>query len=250
MSSWVWLHRFGSPPYFYRVAGTLTPWFAWPAGLLIVAGFVWGLAFAPPDALQSDAYRIIYVHVPSAWLSLMAYTAMAVAAGVGLIWRIKVAHAVAAAMAPAGAVFTAVALVTGMLWGQPMWGTYWEWDPRLVFELVLLFFFLGYSALRSAIDDLDRADRASAVLALVGVVNVPLVHYSVVWWNSLHQGSSVIRADGPAMPASMLWPLLLSALGFTFYFGAVMLTRARAEVLRRERSGGWVAEALQAEGVR
>jgi heme exporter protein C len=242
--AWTWFHRFGSPPYFYRVAGRLTPWFAWPAVILLITGLFWGLAVAPPDATQGDAYRIIFVHVPSAWLSLMAYTAMAVTAGIGLIWRIKVAHAVAAAMAPAGAVFTAVALVTGMLWGQPMWGTWWEWDPRLVFELVLLFFFLGYSALRSAIDDLERADRASAVLARVGVVNVPLVHYSVVWWNSIHQGSSVLRAGGPSMPPEMLWPLLVSALGFTCYFAAVMLTRARAEVLRRERSGAWVAEAL------
>jgi heme exporter protein C len=243
--AWTWLHRFGSPPHFYRVAGTLTPWFAWPAGILIIVGWVWGLVFAPTEAIQSDAYRIIFLHVPSAWLSLMSYTALAVAAAVGLIWRIKVAHAVATAIAPAGAVFTVLALVTGMLWGQPMWGTYWSWrDPRLVFELVLLFLFLGYLALRSATDDENRADRASALLATVGIVNVPLVHYSVVWWNSLHQGSSVLRADGPSMPASMLWPLLLSALGFTFYFGAVMLPRARAEVLRRERSGTWLAEVV------
>jgi heme exporter protein C len=244
--AWTWLHRFGSPPHFYRVAGTLTPWFAWPAGVLIVVGWTWGLVYAPPDAVQSDAYRVIFAHVPSAWLSLMSYSLMAVAAAVGLIWRIKVAHAVAAAIAPAGAVFTALALVTGMLWGAPTWGTYWSWnDPRLVFELVLLFLFLGYLALRSATDDENRADRASGLLATVGIINVPLVHYSVVWWkNSLHQGSTVFRADGPAMPASMLWPLLLSAVGFTCYFAAVMLTRARAEVLRRERTGSWIAEAV------
>ena len=243
--AWTWLHRFGSPPHFYRVAGTLTPWFAWPAGILMVVGMGWGLTVAPPDANQGDAYRIIFIHVPAAWLSLMSYTAMAVAAASGLIWRIKVSHAVATAIAPAGAVFTALALVTGMLWGQPMWGTYWSWsDPRLVFELVLLFLFLGYLALRSAIDDESRADRASALLATVGIVNVPLVHYSVEIWNSLHQGPTVLRAGGPGMPAEMLWPLLLSALGFTCYFVAVMLTRARAEVLRRERSGGWLAEAL------
>ncbi|HTQ37248.1 MAG TPA: heme ABC transporter permease CcmC [Steroidobacteraceae bacterium] len=242
--AWTWLHRFGSPPHFYRVAGRLTPWFAWPAAVLIVAGLTWGLVFAPPDAVQSDAYRIIYVHVPNAFLSEMSYTLMAVAAAVGLIWRIKVAHAVAAAIAPAGAVFTAVALATGMLWGQPMWGTWWAWDPRLVFELVLLFFFLGYAALRSAIDELDRADRASGLLAIVGLINVPLVHYSVVWWYSLHQGSTIFRAGGPAMPASMLWPLLLSILGHTLFFGAILLARARAEVLRRERSGVWLAEVV------
>jgi heme exporter protein C len=161
---------------------------------------------------------------------------------VGLIWRIKVSHAVAVAIAPVGAMFTAIALVTGMLWGQPIWGTWWVWDPRLVFELVLLFFFMGYSALRSAIDDLDRADRASALLALVGVVNVPIVHYSVEWWNSVHQGSTVFRSGGPAMPPEMLWPLLLAALGYTFFFAAILLVRARAEVLDRERSGAWLAE--------
>jgi len=243
--AWTWIHRFGSPPHFYRVAGTLTPWFAWPAGILIATGLGWGLAIAPADAVQSDAFRIIYVHVPSAWLSLMAYSTMAVAAAIGLIWRIKVSHAVAAAVAPAGAVFTALALLTGMLWGEPMWGTYWSWkDPRLVFELVLLFLFFGYLALRSAIDDQNRADRASALLAIVGIVNVPLVHYSVIWWNSLHQGPSVVREGGPTIQASMLWPLLISALGFTCYFVAVLLIRARAEVLRRERTGSWVAEAV------
>lgn len=243
--AWTWLHRFGSPPHFYRVAGKLTPWFGWPALILIAVGLVWGLVFAPPDALQSDAYRIIYVHVPNAWLSLMSYTMLAVAAGVGLIWRIKVGHAVAVAIAPAGAVITAVALGTGMLWGQPTWGTWWVWDPKLVFELVLLFFFLGYSALRSAIDDPDRADRASALLAIVGVVNVPIIHYSVVWWNSVHQGSTVFRSGGAAMPSSMLWPLLISALGHTFFFLAILLMRARAEVLNRERSGAWLAEAVE-----
>ncbi len=242
--AWTWLHRFGSPPHFYRVAGKLTPWFAWPGAILVAVGLVWGLAFAPPDALQSDAFRIIYVHVPNAWLSLMAYTMLAIAAAVGLIWRIKVSHAVAVAIAPAGAVITAVALVTGMLWGQPTWGTWWVWDPKLVFELVLLFFFMGYSALRGAIDDPDRADRASALLAIVGVVNVPIIHYSVVWWNSVHQGSTVFRSGGPAMDASMLWPLLLSALGHTLLLVAILLMRARAEVLNRERTVAWTAEAV------
>jgi heme exporter protein C len=244
--SWAWFHRFGSPPYFYRVAGILTPWFAWPALVVITVGLVWGLAIAPADRLQSDAYRIIFIHVPNSWLSLMSYSGMAIAAAIGLIWRIKVAHAVAAAIAPAGATLAAVSLLTGMLWGQPMWGTYWAWDPRIVFELVLLFFFLGYIALRNAIDDLNRADRTSAVLAIVGVVNVPIVHYSVIWWNSLHQAPSVLRMNGPSMPAPMLVPLLISFLGFTLYFFAVMLTRARAEVLRRERGGDWIRQAVAA----
>ena len=220
------------------------PWLAWPAGLLIAVGLYGGLVMAPPDYQQSDAARIMYVHVPAAYVGLMAYVLMAVAAAIGLIWRLKVSHAVAAATAPIGASFTAVCLVTGMLWGQPMWGTWWAWDPRLVSMLVLLFFYLGYLGLRGAIDDPARADRASAVLAIVGVVNVPIVHFSVVWWNSLHQGPSLLRKGGPAMPASMWVPLVLMIFGFTFYFYAVMLMRARAEVLRRERGGQWVRELL------
>lgn len=246
--NWVWFHRFGSPPYFYSVAGRIVPWLAWPATLLIIAGLYGGLVLAPPDYQQSDAARIMYVHVPAAYVGLMAYVVMAVAAAIGLIWRLKVSHAVAAGCAPIGASFTAVCLVTGMLWGQPMWGTWWAWDPRLVSMLVLLFFYLGYLGLRGAIDDTARADRASAVLAVVGVVNVPIVHYSVIWWNSLHQGPSLLRKGGPAMPASMWVPLVLMIFGCTFYFYAVMLMRARAEVMRRERGGQWVRDVLSKDG--
>jgi len=173
----------------------------------------------------------------------MIYSAMAVYAAVGRIWRINVCHALAASCAGIGASFTLVALVTGSLWGRPMWGTYWEWDPRLTSELVLLFLYLGYMGLRSAIDDTARADRASAVLAIVGAVNVPIIHYSVTWWNSLHQAPSVMKFGKPTMPASMLVPLLMMLLGFTLYFVAIMLVRARGEVLRRERGAQWVAEA-------
>ena len=246
--TWAWFPRFGSPPYFYRLATRWVPWLSWPAGLLIVGGLFGGLVIAPADYQQSDAYRILYVHAPTAWLSQMAYTLMAVAAAVGLVWRMKVASAVAAAAAPIGATFTAVSLVTGMLWGQPMWGTYWVWDPRLVFQLVLFFFFLGFIGLRSAIDDVSRADRAGAVLAIVGVVNVPIVHYSVTWWNSLHQAPSVLRAQGPSMPASMLVPLLMSFLGITLYFYAVLLYRTRAEILRRDRGAAWVRDMLAVKG--
>jgi heme exporter protein C len=178
-------------------------------------------------------------------MSVMVYTTMAASAAIGLIWRIKVAHAVAVSCAPIGASFTVAALVTGMLWGKPMWGTYWEWDPRLTSELVLLFLYLGYMGLRSGIEDLQRADRASAVLAIVGVVNVPIIHYSVEWWNSLHQAPSVMRFGKPTMDPSMLLPLLLMLLGFTLYFVAVVLIRLRGEVLRRERSASWLREALQ-----
>jgi heme exporter protein C len=242
--AWVWFHRFGSPPYFYRIAGKLIPWFAWPAGLLCIAGLAAGLTLAPADYQQGDGFRIIYVHAPSAWLSLMVYSTMAVTAAIGLIWRMPVAYAVSASCAAIGASFTLVALVTGSLWGRPMWGTYWEWDPRLTSELLLLFLYLGYAWIRAAIEDVNRADRASAVLAVVGFVNVPIIHYSVFWWNSLHQAPSVMKFGKPTMPASMLVPLLMVLLGFTLYFASLVLVRSRGELLRRERATRWVAEAL------
>jgi len=241
---WTWFHRFGSPPHLYRLAGKLVPWFAWPAAILIAAGLYGGLVLAPLDYQQGDGFRIIYVHAPSAWLSLMAYTTMAVAAAVGLIWRMKVAHAVAASCAPIGAWFTVAALATGMLWGKPMWGTYWAWDPRLTAELVLLFLYLGYMGLRAAIEDPQRADRASAVLAIVGVVNVPIVHYSVEWWNSIHQAPSVMKFGKPSISWSMLSPLLIMFVGFTLLFAALVLVRVRGEILRRERQSRWVAEVV------
>src|SRR5262249_27164853 len=244
--TWTWFHRLASPPYIYGLAGRLTPWFAWPAALLIAGGLWGGLVLAPPDYQQGDGFRIIYVHAPSAWMSLMVYTTMAVAAAVGLIWRIKVAHAVAVSCAPIGASFTFAALVTGALWGQPMWGTYWQLDPRLAPELILLFLYLGYMGLRAGFDDVQRADRASAVLAVVGVVNVPIIHYSVTWWNSLHQAPSVMQLGKPKMPGSMLVPLLMMLLGFTVLFAALLLVRLRAEILNRERSASWIREALQA----
>ena len=242
--TWTWFHRLGSPPYVYRLAQRLTPWFAWSAGILMLAGLFGGLVLAPPDYQQGDGFRIIYVHAPTAWLSLMVYTWMGVAAAVGLIWRIKVAHAVAAACAPVGASFTAVALATGSLFGKPMWGTWWVWTPRLTSELLLLFLYMGYMGLRASFDDTQRADRASAVLAVVGIVNVPIVHYSVVWWNDLHQASSITLTGKDTIATSMLVPLLVSLLGFTLYFGAVLLVRLRGEILRRERAAGWIREAL------
>jgi heme exporter protein C len=242
--AWTWFHRLGSPPYIYGLAARLTPWFAWLTAALIVAGLYGGLFLAPPDYQQGDDFRIMYVHVPAAWMSLMVYTTMAVSAAVGLIWRIKVTHAVAASCAPIGASFTFLALVTGSLWGYRMWGTYWEWDPRLTSELILLFLYLGYMGLRSAVDDTQRADRASAVLAVVGVVNVPIIHYSVLWWNSLHQGPSVMQLAKPTMPPSMLIPLLVMLFGFTTLFAALLLVRLRAEILNRERAASWIREAV------
>jgi heme exporter protein C len=243
--TWTWFHRLASPPYIYALARRLTPWFGWSSGLLIVAGLYGGLVLAPPDNLQGDGFRIIYVHAPSAWMSLMVYTTMAVAAAVGLIWRMKVAHAVAASCAPIGASFTFAALATGSLWGAPMWGTWWQWDPRLTSELILLFLYLGYMGLRGSIEDAQRADRSSAVLAVVGIVNVPIIHYSVTWWNSLHQAPTVMRLGRPAMPPAMLIPLLIMLLAFTLFFVAVLLVRLRGEILVRERAASWIREVLE-----
>jgi heme exporter protein C len=208
-------------------------------------GLIDGLAFAPPDYQQGDAFRIIYVHVPAAWMSLFCYGAMAVAGAIGLIWRIKMAYAASAATAPIGASMTLLALVTGSLWGRPMWGTFWAWDPRLTSELILLFLYVGVISLRTAFEDPARGDRAAALLAIVGIVNVPIIHYSVVWWNSLHQAATVAKIGKPSMPGSMLWPLLAMFLGFMCFYGAVLCMRLRGEVLNRERQSAWVREEVQ-----
>jgi heme exporter protein C len=239
---WTWFHKLASPPHFYRIAGRVIPWFGWPALLLILFGLYGGLVLAPMDYQQGEGFRIFYVHVPSAIMSMFIYSIMAVAAGIGLIWRMKLAHAVAAASAPIGAWITFCALATGSLWGKPMWGTWWAWDARLTSELILLFLYLGYIALRSSIEDPQRADRASAVLALVGVINLPIIHYSVVWWNSLHQGSTMFNPG--AMSIQMKWPALVMLLGFMLYYGAVLFVRLRAEVIRRERNAAWLREEL------
>jgi heme exporter protein C len=200
---------------------------------------------APPDYQQKDAFRIIYVHAPAAIMSLQVYVVMAIAAAVGTIWRIKLAHAFAAACAPVGAAFTVVALATGSIYGKPMWGTWWEWDPRITSELIQLFLYLGYMALRASFDDTQRADRASAILAIVGVVNVPIVKYSVVWWNSLHQAATISKLGKPAIVLSMAWPLYTMLLGFMLYFAAVLCDRVRSEILRRERNAAWLLETVK-----
>jgi len=242
--NWTWFHKLASPPHAYRIAGRLTPWFGWPAFVLIAVGLFGGVVLAPADYQQGDAFRIVYVHAPSAWLSMLVYGTMATAAAIGLVWRIKLAHAVAAAAAPIGASFTVLALATGSIWGKPMWGTWWVWDARLTSELLLLFLYAGVMALRSSMDDRDRADRASALLAIVGVVNLPIIHYSVNWWNTLHQASTLTKIGKPSMAGDMLWPLLTMLLGFTLYFGAVLLVRLRGEILLRERDASWLRMVL------
>jgi heme exporter protein C len=242
---WTWFYRLASPPHVYRAAEAFTPWLLTLAAIAIGYGSIAGLVFAPPDYQQGDAFRILYVHVPGSVLSVMVYTTMAVAGAIALIWRIKVGHAVAAASAPIGASFTLLSLVSGSLWGKPMWGTYWAWDPRVTSELILLFLYVGVMSLRQAFEDPSRGDRAAALLSIVGVVNVPIIHYSVVWWNSLHQGPTIVKLGKPSMPGSMLWPALSMLLGFMLFYGAVLCIRVRGEVLNRERQATWVREAIE-----
>ncbi len=232
-----------SPRYFYQIAASIIPWFMLPAIVLMIFGTINGLFIAPPDYQQGDAYRIIYVHVPSAYISMLAYSLMAITSLIALIWRIKLAHAITVSAAPLGAWFTFLALITGSIWGKPMWGTWWEWgDPRLTSELLMLFLYLGYMALRSSIIDENKADQLSSILILVGAINIPIIHFSVEWWNSLHQTSTLLKIDGPAIATSMLIPLLSMIIGLSLYFGALLLIRTRAEVLLRNRRSKWVNE--------
>jgi len=236
------LHRWASPRYFFALSDRVIPWLGAGAAVLFAAGLYFGLVVAPPDYQQGDSYRIMFIHAPAAWMSLFVYMVMAVAGAIGLIWRIKLAEVVAGASAPLGAWFTALTLITGSLWGKPMWGAWWVWDARLTSELILLFLYLGYIGLLSSIEDRQSAARAAAVLALVGAVNIPIIHFSVQWWNTLHQGATVSRLGAPAIDPSMLLPLLLMALAFKLYYAAVLLLRCRCEVLDRERNSSWVRE--------
>ena len=242
---WNWIQRFSSPRYFYDMSAKLVPWFAISALLVGVYGLYLGLFVAPPDYQQGESYRIIYIHVPAAWMSMFVYMVMAVSAAIGLIWQIRLADVIAASSAPIGASFTFIALVTGSLWGKPMWGTYWVWDARLTSELILLFLYFGYMALQSSIEDQRMADKASGLLAIVGVVNIPIIHYSVEWWNTLHQGATVTKLDKPSIHIDMLIPLLLMALAFKLFYIAVVLIRARNEVLYRDRNRRWVRELIE-----
>ena len=241
---WAFLHRFASPPHFYRLSGLIAPWLGWICLGLMVAGLYGGLLAAPPDYQQGESYRIIFVHVPSAWMSLFIYAVMAGASAIAAVWRIKLAEVVAIESAPVGASFTFLALVTGSLWGKPMWGTYWVWDARLTSELVLLFLYFGVMGLHAAIEDRRTAGRVAGLFAIVGVVNIPIIHYSVEWWHTLHQGPTVTKLSAPSIHVSMLVPLLLMAVSFKLFYATVLLQRARSEVLERERNAGWVREFL------
>ncbi len=240
-----WFHRFGSPPTFYRWAGQALPWLRGAALLAGAVGLYFGLIVAPADYLQGESVRILYIHVPSAWMSLFIYLFVAANAFIALVWRIRISEVLSMAAAPVGAMFTAVTLATGSLWGRPTWGTYWQWDARLTSELVLLFLYLGVIALFHAIEDRRRAARAAGLLALVGVVNLPVIHYSVRWWSTLHQGESVKLFGESSMHASMLWPLLVMALATKLWFFASLASRARLALLEADSDKAWVRDTLQ-----
>jgi heme exporter protein C len=237
----LWLY-FSSPKTFYPLAGKLVPWFSALAVILTFIGLYLGFFVAPTDYKQGESYRIIFIHVAAAWMSMFIYVVMAGWAAVGMIWSTKLSDMLAGALAPTGAMFTFVALWTGALWGKPTWGTYWIWDARLTSELILLFLYIGYIALRSAIDDPRRAARASALLAVVGVINVPIIYFSVRWWNTLHQGASVSPQMAPKMAATMVWAMFVMVFAFWMYTIAVVLARVRSEILERERNTAWVTE--------
>ncbi|MEO1090040.1 MAG: heme ABC transporter permease [Pseudomonadota bacterium] len=228
------MHWFANPLRFQRLADAAFP-YVLVAALALTAGGLWGgLVLAPADYQMGDAFRIIYVHVPTAWLALFAYLTLAVAAVFSIVWRHPLADIYGRAAAPVGAVFCLLALVTGSIWGKPMWGTWWVWDARLTSMLILFFLFLGYSALADAFDDPARGSRAAAILALVGSVNLPIIKFSVDWWNTLHQPASVLRFDGPTIHGSMLWPLLITAVGMQLYFVAVVILRMHATLTERK----------------
>jgi len=232
--------RFAAPQEFYPLAGILARWSAAVAVVLGVIGLVIGLLIAPTDFQQGDSYRIIFIHVPAAWMSMFIYVVMAFWAGFGLVFNTRLSSMMASALAPTGALMTFIALWTGALWGKPTWGTWWVWDARLTSELLLLFLYIGFMALQAATDDPRRADRAGAMIALVGVVNVPIIYFSVQWWNTLHQGSSVSLTRAPSMASIMLAGMLVMVFAFWAYAIAAAMHRVRSIILEREKSTEWV----------
>ena len=237
--------KYASPATFYPLAGKLVPWCYGLAALLAGVGLYISFFLAPTDATQGEAYRIIFIHVPAAWMSMFIYLVMAMWAGLGLVLNTRLSSMMAQALAPTGAMFTFIALWTGALWGKPTWGAWWVWDARLTSELILLFLYIGYMSLTAAIDDPRRADKAGAILALVGAVNVPIIYFSVQWWNTLHQGASVSLTKAPSMATIMLTGMLIMAIAAWLYTFAVALSRVRLIILKREKSSAWVRELLE-----
>ncbi|MBK9325551.1 MAG: cytochrome c biogenesis protein CcsA [Thiobacillaceae bacterium] len=241
------LYTFASPVTFYHLAGKLIPWFTWSAILLTVVGLYLSFFVAPTDFQQSEAYRIIFIHVPAAWMSMFIYLVMAFWGAIGLAFNTRLSFMMARALAPTGAIFTFIALWTGAWWGKPMWGAWWVWDARLTSELILLFLYVGIIALWAAIDDIKRGDRAGALLTLIGAINIPIIYFSVKWWNTLHQGASISLTKAPSMAKIMLIGMLVMAIAAWFYTIAVALVRVRGIILERERQSEWVKEILERE---
>ncbi len=242
---WRWFHQWGSPKFFYHRSGVLIPVLALASGLILGAGVFWGLLIAPADYQQGESVRIMYVHVPAAILAQSSYAMMAVMALISLIWRLKIADAAVQTVAPIGACITLLALATGSLWGKPMWGTYWVWDARLTSTLILFFLFAGVLALRNAAGQSQTAGRAASVLAVIGLLNLPIIKYSVDWWFTLHQPASFTLTDRPAMPFSMWGPLLMMVVGFYAWFFLAWLIRLRHELVKRERRSDWVQQMMK-----
>ena len=237
------LYKYASPVTFYPLVGKLIPWFAIPAAILFAVGLFVGFFIAPSDFQQGDAYRIMFIHVPAAWLGMFLYVLMAIYAGIGWAFNARLASMMASSIAPTGAMFTFVSLVTGAFWGKPTWGTWWVWDARMTSTLILLFLYIGFISLQSSIEDPRRADRAGAVLALVGVINVPIIYFSVQWWNTLHQGATIRILQKPTIHGSMLWAMLILLAACWFYSVAVVLMRVRCIILEREQNVRRFAEA-------
>jgi heme exporter protein C len=237
--------KYAAPQTFYPLAGKMIPWFGWTAALLCVGGLYVGFFMAPTDHQQGESYRIIFIHVAAAWMSMFIYMVMAFWAGVGLVFNTRLSHMMVSALVPTGALFAFIALWTGSLWGKPTWGTWWAWDARMTSELILLFLYFGFMTLQAGIDDPRRADRAGAVLALVGVVNIPIIYFSVKWWNTLHQGASVSLTRAPTMATTMLTGMLLMALAAWMYTIAASLHRVRSIILEREHGADWIRNHLE-----
>ncbi|MCM2679000.1 heme ABC transporter permease [Echinimonas agarilytica] len=242
-----WLHPYAKSENLYRLSGKFLLWFGWLGFIGAVVGTIWGLGFTPADYQQGDSFRIIYVHVPMAMMSMGGYLGMAIAAFIGVVWQQKHSDMMVMAIAPIGAIYTFLALFTGAAWGKPMWGTWWIWDARLTSELILLFLYLGVMALYNAYSDKRSGARAAGILAMVGVINLPIIHYSVEWWNTLHQGATITKFAKPSMDTSMLWPLLINVLAFGLLLGALALMRLRNDLLRTEGHRPWVQKIVEGE---
>lgn len=240
--AWTWFHQLGSPRWFYEKSTAWLPWLISIALILLVVGSVWGLGFAPADAKQGNSYRIIFIHVPAAFLALAGYYIMAISGAIGMIWRMKVSFVVLRAAAPIGAILTFVSLFTGAVWGKPTWGTWWVWDARITSMLILFFLYLGVMALQNAFESEDSANKASAILALVGTVNIPIIYKSVDWWYTLHQPATIKFTEASTIDPSMKYPLLIMVIGFYVLYATALILKTRAEILQKERKAKWVKD--------